>query len=354
MRFIQTLLVAGVLLGTYTSPALAADDVVLLKSGGRMRGTVVEQTPDGTVRIKLRTGEVREVGPADIEKVQYGNELPVSTSARASQPLAPVSARPGRLLVETDAPAAITVAGNSVGRAAPGQPLTVELPSGRHDVEAAFDDGSVDDATVRIFEALEARITLETDLTPDAKAREGAHLFAQLAIEAEYAMASDEATPRFQVAIGAELGLGTTFTIRPFGALSYLPLEFGHSMGCIGERSEYGECYVQAAHQVLLEGGIEVGVHFGTHFSIGGGLVGGAGVSVIHRTGAFTCEGGECRSEEDEAPSPIYAFGPYLKPIAYRVDRLEVGLVVGAEPAHLFDEVGGAVHAGAFVGLIPP
>ncbi len=53
---------------------LAADpahDTVFLQNGGRLRGTVVEETPAGGVTIQIPGGQLRTVPPAEVLRIEY-------------------------------------------------------------------------------------------------------------------------------------------------------------------------------------------------------------------------------------------------------------------------------------------
>ncbi len=62
-----------------------ADDVVYLNDGGRLRGVVVEEGPQG-ITIKLVDGTLRTVARARVKQVQYG---PVAGAPPAAPPAPP-------------------------------------------------------------------------------------------------------------------------------------------------------------------------------------------------------------------------------------------------------------------------
>jgi hypothetical protein len=103
MRAFARLAVAtlfGICLIGHARVALAdGDDVVLLKNGGRVRGTVMEESPDKGVRIKLLDGAIRVVA-AEVQSVSYGSggaQAPPSEAQSApapSQPAAPPPPQP--------------------------------------------------------------------------------------------------------------------------------------------------------------------------------------------------------------------------------------------------------------------
>jgi hypothetical protein len=76
-------------MATASRAALAqvADDTVFLKSGGRIRGTVMVEDPSSGVRVKLSDGTVREVPAADVARVEYASD-----AHSAAPPAAPAPA----------------------------------------------------------------------------------------------------------------------------------------------------------------------------------------------------------------------------------------------------------------------
>jgi hypothetical protein len=69
------------------------DDTVLLKNGGRVRGTVMSEDPGQGVSVKLADGSVRAIPTAEVERVEYGTqaaEAPPGTAPPAAPgPLPP-------------------------------------------------------------------------------------------------------------------------------------------------------------------------------------------------------------------------------------------------------------------------
>lgn len=130
------------------APAVAwagdSDDTVLLKNGGRLRGTVMEESPSKGVSIRLPDGTVRSIKPSDVKKVDYGQVLapapesgptpaaapppetaPAPAVPPASAPLpsaAPVGTRPGN---EAQRVAGIVLGGASIVTLAIGAALWV-------------------------------------------------------------------------------------------------------------------------------------------------------------------------------------------------------------------------------------
>ena len=155
------------------APAFADDegpDIVLLKNGGRLRGTVVEENPSTGVRIKLPTGTIKTVAAKEVDKVEYGGGratgAPSGTppSPSTTPPAPPADAQPaplpplaeaaptaatGSIHVVAAEPGTISVDGGEVGPA----PVDVRnLAPGPHRVHIAFDAGGKGDVTVLVQE----------------------------------------------------------------------------------------------------------------------------------------------------------------------------------------------------------
>src|SRR5687767_15570942 len=80
---------------TVASTAVA-DDVVHLKSGGRVRGTVTLQDPTEGVVVLLADGTIKKIPAADVARVDYGDAgaPPVATPAPADPAPAPAPPAP--------------------------------------------------------------------------------------------------------------------------------------------------------------------------------------------------------------------------------------------------------------------
>lgn len=109
---VSLVLVAGI-------PSVAragdTDDTVLLKNGGRVRGTVLVEDPDSAVIVKVADGTTRVIKFSDVQGVQYG-----------AQPTAPAVA-------PAPAPVAVPVAPASIAvpKAPTTAPVTEALPPPR-------------------------------------------------------------------------------------------------------------------------------------------------------------------------------------------------------------------------------
>ena len=83
--------------------APAGGDVIHLKNGGQLRGTIVDVIPGDHARIQLATGEVANVPWADIARVDSGSHP--SPTPDAPRPSAPVAQK----LVHIDAPREVSL-----------------------------------------------------------------------------------------------------------------------------------------------------------------------------------------------------------------------------------------------------
>lgn len=353
-------IVAAACVSSVAGAALAADDVVFLKSGGRMRGTVMEQGADGAVRIKLRTGEVRTVAAADLDRVAYGNQQPSAQPTAAPPAEAPVEK--GKVTVMTDGPATISVDDIEVGRAEPGKPLTLQVGVGRANVTAAFDDGGSSGTKVNVVSDLVTTVELQTSMTEAVKARQGAHLFGDLGAEVVlFPARASKVNLATHVRMGAEIGLGRFFTIRPYGAIEYLPLlHEGERVYCF--EGESCEERTESSHGLMLRGGAEGRLHFGPIYSLGFGASFGGGLWVLSETRRDVCDsldadGYFCEEDADrftteQAPTPLFSTGPFLTPFALRFGNIEVGGT--ASIGILFSKGGGfpISQLGGFVGFV--
>ncbi len=89
-RWAWVIAAAGaVVLAGSTSWAGEGQDTVLLKNGGRLRGTVFAEDPVQGVSIKLLDGTTRNVPPAEVARVEYGP--PAGAPATAPAPAAGVA-----------------------------------------------------------------------------------------------------------------------------------------------------------------------------------------------------------------------------------------------------------------------
>jgi hypothetical protein len=79
-----------------------ADDTVFLTDGGRVRGTVIEESPGIGVRVRLADGRIRQLAAKDVKSVQYAGE--------AAAPPAPVPPPSAPVKIETPAVAPSTAA----------------------------------------------------------------------------------------------------------------------------------------------------------------------------------------------------------------------------------------------------
>src|SRR5258708_5814996 len=72
-----------------TRPPLAAvgGDVIYMKNGGMLRGTIVDAIPNSQARIQLATGEIATVPWSEIARIEHGATPPApATGAPGSVP----------------------------------------------------------------------------------------------------------------------------------------------------------------------------------------------------------------------------------------------------------------------------
>lgn len=76
------------------SAASAAPDVVLLKNGGMLRGTIVELVPDQTVSLLLPTGETRTYSMEEVAFAGPAQAAPWNRPSESPAPTAPEEKKP--------------------------------------------------------------------------------------------------------------------------------------------------------------------------------------------------------------------------------------------------------------------
>ena len=152
---------AGALSLTLAISAAHAEDVVHLRNGGRIRGTVIEESPTAGVRIKLADGRIRALKPEEVFRVEYdaGGAAPPPGPEAPAQPTAPGAPPPpvappppppeikrGDVVIRSNAPGRVLIDGAERGS----PPLTVTLPEGSHKIRIDFDGGGSDAKTVLV------------------------------------------------------------------------------------------------------------------------------------------------------------------------------------------------------------
>ena len=197
MRSLASAGIVFTLLLTLASPAWATgDDMVLLKSGGRVRGTVVVEDPGKGVRIRLADGTIRDIPASEVQSVVYESApAPAAPPPAVAPPgvppvvlqVAPPAAAPattgvGSIHVETTVPATIVVDGGMVGKA----PTDVKAAAaGKHHVRADFDQGGSKEEIVLVQADQTVSVTLATPERHEVFAsRQGLH--AGLSLELTY------------------------------------------------------------------------------------------------------------------------------------------------------------------------
>ncbi|MEO7109256.1 MAG: PEGA domain-containing protein [Polyangiaceae bacterium] len=146
--------------------AAHADDMVLLKNGGRMRGTVMSETPTDGVKIKLADGTVQSIAAAEIDHVVYDGATSAPQSAAPTQtpqgPSKPDTSssplQPGRLVITTTASAHIFIDGGERGTA----PLDIPaIDQGTHAIRVVFDSGGSQTTRVSVMPNQTTSLNLE-------------------------------------------------------------------------------------------------------------------------------------------------------------------------------------------------
>jgi hypothetical protein len=80
----------------------AGRDVIYLKNGGLLRGTLIDVIPSSHARIQLETGEIATVSWTEINRIDRANAPPVAPAAAPAQ-VAPPAAPQKRVLVHIEA-----------------------------------------------------------------------------------------------------------------------------------------------------------------------------------------------------------------------------------------------------------
>jgi len=214
----------------------ADDDIVLLKNGGRLRGSVVEEDPQKGVRIKLADGTLRAVAASDVKEVQYGGK-PATVVAPPpavvappllAAPFAPVmSPAIGSIHVEASAPGRVIVDGGVVGPA----PADVQAAAaGRHKVRVEFDAGGSRQEIVLVQGGQTAQVRLEAPIRDT-------FLLGPLGIEA--ALKLGYGSNDYKFGVGGRAGLSIYGLYGGFSVVHFLGTE-GISTTTIGGEVGYG------------------------------------------------------------------------------------------------------------------
>jgi hypothetical protein len=94
-----------------TPPASQGPDIIFLKNGGVVRGTIVEAVPDRTARIQLVTGEIWSIAWTYVDHVVTG-----ASAAAAPAPAPPVPSGP-MVQLHVDSPRNVEIIGHPGGNA---------------------------------------------------------------------------------------------------------------------------------------------------------------------------------------------------------------------------------------------
>ena len=96
---------------TSSPAASAAGDAIYLKSGGLLRGTLIDAIPGDRARISLATGEIATVSWADISRIQHADGSQQTLDATSA---GPPSASPPPKPAAAPAPASVLSASQSM------------------------------------------------------------------------------------------------------------------------------------------------------------------------------------------------------------------------------------------------
>ena len=75
----RLMLGCGVCLGMWVGSGVARADVVHLEDGGRIRGTILEETADEGVRVQMFDGKTKLIPPEDVKRVEYDESTTAPT-----------------------------------------------------------------------------------------------------------------------------------------------------------------------------------------------------------------------------------------------------------------------------------
>ena len=278
------------------SSAFADDtnDLVVLSNGGRVRGTVVEQSPATGVRIKLYDGSVRSFASAEIARVQYADGAsPAQPQLAVIAPLAPMMRYDGTLAVRTTEPATITVDDTDEAEA----PTRIEhLDAGRHVVRVAFLAGG---SLSRAFRVRPGEVT-EADIEPSdsikiGRAHSGTHF--GFGGAAGFRLQRQTFVPGGSVRGGASWGLTQALELHLNGDVGYYSgsIQNPDYVALFGDRmpectSDQRACFLTDATQtsIPVRGRLDLEVHLGTVYSMMLGADAGLSVELQGATGHAT------------------------------------------------------------------
>ena len=215
-RWVATALGLVLLLMTGQADAGDIDDTVFLKSGGRARGTVIEEDPRTGVTLRLPNNTLRTFKPDDVARVEYGTS-PATESSMALHPsqaqgasaavAPPVSDTPfnvvqGSLRIESSEPGSAMIDGAEYGTL----PQVIQnLSAGPHRVVVQFHAG---DSIARIIGVRAGTETLaKFEPTPSLEAFKSHHGL-------HFGVGVD---PLIALVDGDDLGA----SVRVFGRMSY-------------------------------------------------------------------------------------------------------------------------------------
>lgn len=181
-------------------PTDAQEEVVYLKSGGEVRGRLVERSPERGVVLRLQDGSLRTIGNRELE---YAG-LPGTGSVHIE------AAAPGRIRLDRE----------ELGRA----PLDVRnVVAGPHQVEVTYDAGGSSDADLIVQAGRASSVALPLPTVETVSAyREGMHLTLGGGLQGGNTL-YDEALFGIAIHAGITIGLGPRFDFQALGQIGLGP-----------------------------------------------------------------------------------------------------------------------------------
>jgi hypothetical protein len=208
-------------------PGVALADEVLLVDGGRVRGSVIEESPKDGVKILLENGTTYVVPAAQVKEVHYGTAK--STNPTPTPPVAPPRPAPRKGSARPMATVSVSIAEGAgkvfvtdnysarelrqpKGRVVAGAPMTLQLAEGEWEVEVEFDDGGAASETLYA----DAKTPSELRLSSWLQSHRGVHLGIMGYMQAGY-LYRGVIGPRIDVF--ADLALAPACDLRLGGAV---------------------------------------------------------------------------------------------------------------------------------------
>ncbi|MFO0554470.1 MAG: hypothetical protein U0271_39170 [Polyangiaceae bacterium] len=143
--------------------ALARADEVRLKSGGRVRGNIMEEDPTTGVKIQMADGTIRTIEASEVQRVIYDEPKSPEDKEPLKQPPSHPETATGQIRITSDEDGTVYRATPlrlgrrkkfgphaQVGAIKAGEPFTLTAPEGMQLVEVEFDQGGSDAELVTV------------------------------------------------------------------------------------------------------------------------------------------------------------------------------------------------------------